>query len=83
MKALSDIQTPEDVKMLVDAFYAKVNRDTLLATVFNEIANVDWAAHLPTMYSFWESMLFRTGNYQGLPYPKHAVLRVQQEHFER
>ena len=83
MQILSDIETPEDVKKLVDAFYAKVNRDPLLAPVFNEIANVDWDAHLPTMYRFWESMLFGTGNYQGTPFPKHAVLPVEQEHFER
>lgn len=83
MNALSDLETPEDVKTLVDAFYEKVNRDALLAPVFNEIANVDWAAHLPTMYRFWESMLFGSGNYQGAPFPKHAVLPVEQEHFER
>ena len=35
------------------------------------------------MYGFWESMLFGTGNYQGAPFPKHAVLPVKQEHFER
>ncbi len=35
------------------------------------------------MYRFWESMLFRTGNYQGAPFPKHAVLPVEQAHFER
>lgn len=83
MKTLCDLETHEDVKTLVDVFYAKVNRDALLAPVFNEIANVDWAAHLPTMYRFWESMLFQTGSYQGLPFPKHAVLPVKQAHFER
>lgn len=83
MNTLSDIETPEDVKTLVDAFYAKVNRDELLAPIFNEIAQVDWAEHMPKMYSFWESMLFRTGNYQGAPFPKHAILPVEQAHFER
>jgi hemoglobin len=80
---MKDIETPEDVRILVDSFYAKVNRDELLAPVFNEIAGVDWGAHLPTMYRFWESMLFQTGGYEGAPFPKHAVLPVQQAHFER
>ena len=80
---MKDIETPADVRTLVDAFYAKVNRDELLAPVFNEIAGVDWTAHLPTMYRFWESMLFQTGGYEGAPFPKHAVLPVQQAHFER
>jgi hemoglobin len=83
LKNMKDIETPADVRTLVDAFYEKVNRDELLAPVFNEIAGVDWAAHLPTMYRFWESMLFRTGGYEGAPLPKHAVLPVQQPHFER
>jgi hemoglobin len=83
MNALCDIETAQDVKRLVDAFYAKVNCDELLAPIFNETANVDWPAHLPTMYRFWESLLFRSGNYQGAPFPKHAVLPVQQAHFER
>ena len=46
MNTLCDLETPEDVKTLVDAFYAKVNRDALLAPVFNEIANVVWAIKL-------------------------------------
>jgi hemoglobin len=82
-KNMKDIETPADVKTLVDTFYAKVNRDELLAPIFNDTAQVDWAKHLPTMYSFWESMLFRTGDYQGVPFPKHAVLPLQQVHFER
>ena len=83
MNALRDIETAQDVKRVVDAFYTRVNCDELLAPIFNEIAKVDWPAHLPTMYRFWESLLFGSGNYQGAPFPKHAVLPVQQAHLER
>ena len=83
MNAICDIETPEDVKTLVDALYAKVNCDELLDPIFNETANVDWRTHLPTMYRFRESLLFGSENYQGAPFPKHAVLPVQQGHFER
>ena len=83
MNSLCDIETREDVKTLVDAFYDKVNRDAMLAPIFNDTAQVDWAKHLPKMYSFWESMLFGAGNYQGAPFPKHVVLPVTQAHFER
>jgi hemoglobin len=83
MNSLCDIETPQDVKRLVDVFYDKVNRNELLAPIFNDTADVDWAEHLPKMYRFWESMLFGTGNYQGAPFPKHAVLPVEQAHFER
>jgi hemoglobin len=80
---LNDIRTEQDVKALVDSFYDRVNRDDVLGPIFNDVAKVDWEHHLPTMYSFWNSMLFRTGEYKGRPWPKHAVLPLKQEQFER
>lgn len=80
---LRDIETPDDVRTLVDRFYEKVNADPLLAPIFNDIAKVDWHAHLPQLYRFWETLLFSSGTYSGAPFPKHAVLPVEQTHFER
>jgi truncated hemoglobin YjbI len=68
MNALCDVETAQDVKRVVDAFYAKVNCDELLAPIFNEIAKVDWAAHLPTMYRFWDSLLFGSYSQQEAPW---------------
>ncbi|HEX7861400.1 MAG TPA: group III truncated hemoglobin [Verrucomicrobiae bacterium] len=79
----TDIRTNQDIKILVDSFYDRVNRDEILGPIFNEVAKVDWKHHLPTMYSFWSTMLFRTGEYKGRPWPKHAVLPLKQEQFER
>jgi hemoglobin len=78
-----DIAEAEDVRTLVDSFYDRVGGDELLAPVFNDFAHVDWETHLPTMYRFWESMLLGAGTYSGAPFPKHAVLPVQREHFAR
>lgn len=78
-----DIATEADVKTLVDSFYRKVGQDDLLSPIFNDVAEVDWQEHLPIMYRFWGSLLFRHGNYQGKPWPKHAVLPVNPAHFER
>lgn len=83
MTTRRDIATSADIKTLVDSFYDRVNRDELLAPIFNEVAEVEWENHLPTMYRFWESMLLGANTYQGAPFPKHAVLPVQQAHFER
>ncbi|MEP6670686.1 MAG: group III truncated hemoglobin [Chthoniobacter sp.] len=80
---LRDISTATDIQTLVDSFYDRVGRDELLAPIFNDVAHVDWATHLPIMYRFWESMLFGAGTYEGAPFPKHAVLPVQKEHFVR
>jgi hemoglobin len=78
-----DLRGAEDVRILVDAFYAKVQADPLLSPVFNDVAKIDWEHHLPVMYQFWESLLFRSGGYEGNPYLKHVPLPIRPEHFQR
>jgi hemoglobin len=80
---MRDLNTFEDIQQLVDAFYAKVNNDELLAPVFNDHAHVDWQQHLPKMYDFWSTILFSKGNYKGSPFEKHVGLPVEKEHFDR
>jgi hemoglobin len=81
--ALPDITTEEDIKRLVDTFYASVNQDPLLEPVFNGHAQVDWPHHLPIMYQFWSSLLLGSASYKGQPFPKHMALPIGREHFER
>ena len=38
------------------------------------MAKTDWAVHLPKMYAFWETMLFRSGGFVGNPLAAHARL---------
>ena len=80
---LKDITSTEDIKKLVDSFYEKANADDLLALVFNDFAKIDWESHLPVMYKFWGALLLGTMNYKGQPFPKHAVLPIEKEHFKR
>lgn len=81
--SLPDITTEADVKTLVDAFYDKVNQDELLSPIFNGFARVNWAAHMPQMYTFWSSILLGTANYHGRPFPKHIPLPIDGTHFQR
>ncbi|MEO6739717.1 MAG: group III truncated hemoglobin, partial [Chthoniobacteraceae bacterium] len=46
----------------------------LLGFIFNDVAKTDWAAHLPKMYAFWETMIFRSGGFVGNPLAAHARL---------
>ncbi|MDX5423225.1 MAG: group III truncated hemoglobin [Hymenobacteraceae bacterium] len=82
-QAKRDIETEEDVKLLVDIFYEHVNKDELLSPVFNDFAHVNWQAHLPVMYNFWSSILFGSMAYKGQPFPKHMRLPIEQKHFIR
>ncbi|HLI22133.1 MAG TPA: group III truncated hemoglobin [Stellaceae bacterium] len=64
--------TEEDIVGLVDAFYAKVRRDEMLAPVFERaIAPDAWPVHLSKMYDFWSSVMLTTGRYKGNPLLAH------------
>lgn len=78
-----DIENIDDIIVLVDRFYDKVNADPLLSPVFNEIAKVNWEEHLPVMYSFWSAVLFDTNTYKGQPFTSHIDLPIDTEHFQR
>jgi hemoglobin len=75
-----DIQSPTDIRLLVDSFYGKARQDELLAPIF-EHAISDWEHHLPTMYQFWERLLLGSTEYNGNPFSKHLNLSLDSEHF--
>ena len=79
---MKDIEGIDDIKILVDEFYAKVRADELLAPVF-DARIADWEPHLDTMYRFWNAALFQVREYVGNPLLKHATLPVGGQHFER
>lgn len=80
---LPDLETEADIVRLVDAFYARVDADDLLRPVFNDVAQVDWAHHLPTLYDFWSSVLLGTSRYKGRPFAKHFPLPLTPAHFRQ
>ena len=75
-----DIQSPADIRLLVDSFYDKARQDELLAPVFDHAIS-DWEHHLPTMYQFWERLLLGSTDYNGNPFSKHLNLSLDAEHF--
>jgi hemoglobin len=80
---MKEIKSKQEIIEMVDAFYDKVNNDPLLSPVFNEIAGVNWAQHLPKMYNFWDSLLFGAQSYKGKPFDHHLPLPLSAKHFER
>lgn len=65
---------------MVDSFYANARQDPLLGPVF-EKAISNWQDHLPTMYQFWERLLFGLNDYNGNPFQKHLNLSLESHHF--
>lgn len=83
MQKAKDILTIEDCKSLVDQFYGKVREDALIGPIFNERIQDRWPEHLEKMYRFWQTILLEEHTYFGSPFPPHANLPVEWEHFER
>jgi hemoglobin len=69
-----DITSRDAIVRLVDAFYARVRGDDLLGPIFDDVARVDWGAHLLKMYDFWETVLFGAGTFRGNPLAVHSAL---------
>ncbi len=78
-----DINTLADIKRLVDTFYAKVKDDPLIGPIFKERIQDRWPEHLDKMYRFWQGILLGEQTYNGRPFPPHAQLSIDLEHFER
>jgi hemoglobin len=80
-----DIQTRQNIELLVKLFYDKVKKDELLAPVFNKQIPTEqmWSEHLGIMNNFWETVLFAEQAYRGNPFPKHLNLEISPEHFTR
>lgn len=83
MQATKDIENLNDVKRMVDLFYAKVRKDELIGPIFNERIQNHWAEHLAKLYSFWQSVLLGEQTYTGFAFPPHAQLPIHKEHFDR
>jgi hemoglobin len=60
-----DIETRSDVHDLVVAFYREIVFDDLLAPVFGEVAEVDWAMHIPKLIDYWCRVLLGQAGYSG------------------
>ncbi|OCB78094.1 group III truncated hemoglobin [Flavobacterium crassostreae] len=79
----TDITTLEDIKLLVDQFYARVQKDPFIGPIFQQKIANHWPDHLEKMYRFWQTILLETHTYSGSPFPPHKHLPIDHEHFER
>ncbi len=78
-----DIEDINDIKKMVNTFYGKVRKDDLIEPIFNEKIQNHWDEHLTKLHSFWQSILLGEQTYNGFPFPPHAQLPIDKEHFDR
>ncbi|MGM1429977.1 group III truncated hemoglobin [Sphingobacterium lactis] len=78
-----DIKNLADIQILVDTFYDTIRKDQLLGPIFDGIIQDRWPEHLEKMYRFWQTVLLEEHTYYGSPFPPHAKMPIQKEHFDR
>ena len=53
----TDIESRNDIILLIDRFYEKIKVNPFLRTIFIDIAQLDFDHHMPILYDFWCTLL--------------------------
>ena len=61
----TDLDSRAHIHDLVVRFYREIVFDDLLAPVFTEVAEVDWASHIPHLIDYWCRVLLGHAGYDG------------------
>ena len=85
-----DISDRADIDRLMNEFYSRAMVDEKIGYIFTDVAKLDLDHHLPLIGDFWETLLFRSGDYSRHgrnPIEVHRKLDLMSpllpEHFER
>ena len=85
--APGDLLGRVDVHDLVVEFYREVVLDDVLAPVFSEVAEVDWAEHIPKLVDYWCRILLgedgSAGRVMAAHRSLHGVEPIRPEHCDR
>ena len=82
-----DIETREDIYVLVKEFYKKLMTDDLISHFFEDISNPFLLEeHLQVLVNFWDNILFYSGEYRKNAMQPHLRLHqtkpFSSEHFK-
>lgn len=82
---MREIQTREDLHLLMNEFYLKLLADSKISYIFIKVAKIDLGPHLLDLVDFWEQILFERGSYRKNVLQIHTDLNQQSklssEHF--
>ncbi len=60
---MNDIQTQQDLYVLVDEFYKKLLADDSISYIFTDVVKIKIEEHLPVLVTFWSQAILGTGGY--------------------
>ena len=76
-----EIESVDDIRLMVDVFYECARKDELLAPIFRKIK--DSAPHKEMLYRYWENQILNESLGQDEPFPEHISLMFSTQHFIR
>lgn len=85
---MNDIETREDILLIMRGFYDKLLLDESISFYFTKITNTDkhLEHHFDVLATFWEQSLFMKGGYSNNMFQIHKNLHekhaFKKEHFE-
>jgi hemoglobin len=60
---MKDIQTAEEIHIVVEEFYKKLLADDNISYIFTEVVKIKLDEHLPILVTFWSQAILGTGGY--------------------
>ncbi|HVG13855.1 MAG TPA: group III truncated hemoglobin [Chitinophagaceae bacterium] len=82
-----DIESREDLEIMLSAFYEKALNDDLIRHFFTSVVPLDLAHHLPLIIDFWESVLLNKAGYRKNVMDVHLNINklssIEPAHFAR
>lgn len=86
MNSKKDIESREDLLLLMQEFYKKLLADSSISYLFTDVAKINLGHHLPVLVDFWDSVLFQSVTYQKNAMQPHLAIHqkspLTQHHFE-
>jgi hemoglobin len=76
--ARPDLDSAERIRLFIEAFYARVLRDELLAPIFLDVARIDLDKHLPIIRGYWEKLILGSDSYRRHTMNIHRALHARQ-----
>ncbi len=76
----TDINTIDDIRILVDSFYTRAGKDNLLGPIFSR---VDARQQRETLYAYWNEVLFDRLESRQADFPEHIGEMFSPRHFIR
>jgi len=76
---MRDLETKNDIELLINAFYSKLLQIDEMKIVF---AGIDFPSHVPHIVHFWSFVLFDEPGYKTNVFEKHVNLPIKIHQFD-